>query len=69
MKKRDRFGVFTGDSVKINLKDYTPSGEPVPYGTNVDGVYFDGYPQLVKEEASRTQVRDKKGKGHNGCHA
>ena len=45
--------IYDGDSVKVTIKGYTPAGQPVPYGTNVKGVYFDGYPQIVKEEGSK----------------
>ncbi len=45
--------IFSGDSIKVTLKDYWPSPHPVPYGTDVTGVYFDGYPQIVKQEGSK----------------
>ena len=45
--------IFSGDEYRITVKGLDPVGEPVPYGTNVKGVYFDGYPQLVKQEESK----------------
>ena len=45
--------IFSGDSIKVTLKGYVPSPHAVPYGTDVTGVYFDGYPQIVKQEGSK----------------
>ena len=45
--------IYSGDSVKVRVQGHVPSPSPVPYGTDVEGVYFDGYPQIVKEEGSR----------------
>ena len=46
--------IYRGDDIRIRVKGYKPVGQPVPYGTNVKGVYFDGYPQLVKQEGSQS---------------
>ena len=54
--------IYDGDSFKVTIKGYVPSGQPVPYGTNVMGMYFDGYPQLVKEEESKPLYKVKKEK-------
>ena len=54
--------IYHGDSIKITIKGYVPTGHPVPYGTNVKGVLFDGYPQLVKEEGSKPVYKIKKEK-------
>ena len=45
--------VYDGDTIKVTIKGLVPVGFPVPYGTNVKGVCFDGYPQIVKEEGSK----------------
>lgn len=45
MKEQD---IYLGDSIRDNIKDYRPFAQPVAYGTNVKGVLFDGYPQVVK---------------------
>lgn len=45
--------VYNGDSIRIRLKDYEPMAQPVPYGTNLKGVYFDGYPQIQKQEGPK----------------
>lgn len=44
--------VYQGDSVNLSLKGYKPKATTVPYGSNVEGVYFDGYPQLEKAPLS-----------------
>lgn len=53
MAKQDRMSVFVLDSIAHKIKGFEPVAEAVPYGTDVDGVYFDGYPQIVKEEGSQ----------------
>ncbi len=55
-------GIYTGDSIKVMLKDYVPSAQPVPHGTQVQGVYFDGYPELLKNEGSQPRYGIKKEK-------
>ena len=45
--------VYRSDDVRMRLKGYKPVGQPVPYGTAVKGVYFNGYPQIVKKEGSQ----------------
>ena len=45
--------IYSGDSLTIRIKGIDPSAQEVPYGTEVKGVYFDGYPQIVKEEGSK----------------
>ena len=52
-KSESATSIYKGDSIGLAITGLDPKGEPVPYGTNVDGVYFDGYPQLVKKEASK----------------
>ena len=52
--------IYKGDSIRITVKGLDPIGQPVPYGTNVKGVYFDGYPQVVKEEGSKPIYKVKK---------
>ena len=47
------FGTYRTDDMALRVKGYRPFGQPVPYGTNVKGVYFDGYPQIVKQEGSQ----------------
>lgn len=54
--------IYTGDSVRINIKGYQPTAHPVPYGTKVEGMLFDGYPQIVKEEEAKPAYRVKKEK-------
>ena len=45
-----RVEIYDSNALQIHLKDYTPNAEPVPYGTDVEGRYFDGYPQVIKSE-------------------
>jgi hypothetical protein len=60
--KKGRQSVYRGDSMKITIKGYMPEAQRVPYGTDVRGVLFDGYPQLVKKEESKPVYRVKKEK-------
>ena len=50
-----RITIYNGDEIRpiLPLSENWPVAEPVPYGTDVEGVYFDGYPQIVKEEVSQ----------------
>lgn len=45
--------IYNGNEITVRVKGYKPVGQPVPYGTDVKGVYFDGYPQIVKQEGSQ----------------
>ncbi|HXJ17223.1 MAG TPA: hypothetical protein VNM68_08490 [Candidatus Polarisedimenticolia bacterium] len=33
---------YTGDSIRLMIKGLVTAATPVPYGTKVEGVYFDG---------------------------
>jgi uncharacterized protein len=54
--------IYSGDSASFMVKGVEPTPSPIPYGTEVKGVYFDGYPQLVKERGSQPtyQVKTEK---------
>jgi predicted acyl esterase len=54
--------IYSGNAIRYNIKDYSPSAQPIPYGTSVEGVLFDGYPQIVKQEASAPTYKVKKEK-------
>jgi predicted acyl esterase len=43
---------YKSDNLKLVLEGYAPKAQQVPYGTKVDGIYFDGYPQILKGEDS-----------------
>jgi uncharacterized protein len=58
----NKVSVYNGDSVRVTVKGYKPVAQPIPYGTEVKGVYFDGYPQLVKQEESKPIYKVKKEK-------
>jgi putative CocE/NonD family hydrolase len=44
--------IYSGDSFNVRIPEKTdvPVAHKVPYGTDLEGVYFEGYPQLVKQE-------------------
>jgi hypothetical protein len=41
--------IYSGDAARLTVKGYEPTAQAVPYGANVKGIYFDGYPQIVKQ--------------------
>ena len=45
--------VYAGDSIRLMIPGLVTARTLVPYGTKLKGVYFDGYPQLVKQRGSR----------------
>jgi len=51
--KSDRTSIYRGDEIRPRLKDYKPSAHAIPYGMDFQGAYFDGYPQIIKREASK----------------
>jgi predicted acyl esterase len=54
--------VYSGDSLNLTVRDYVPSPHVVSPGEAVEGVYFDGYPQIVKEPGSQPTYEVKKEK-------
>jgi len=57
--KVDRQSIYSGDSIRVKIKGYKPFPQPIPFGTNVEGVHFDGYPQIIKHEASKPSYQVK----------
>jgi predicted acyl esterase len=53
--KSERTTIHHGDEIRPRIKDYKPFAQPVPYGTDIKGVYFDGYPKLVTQESSKPE--------------
>ena len=53
-KSANRTIVYHGDNIQIQ-QDYAVLAKPVqiPYGTDIEGKLFDGYPQVIKEEGSK----------------
>ncbi|WP_096701514.1 CocE/NonD family hydrolase [Magnetospirillum sp. 15-1] len=49
-----RRSTYSGDESAVVITGHKSKGHAIPYGTKVDGVLFDGYPQLVKEQGSAT---------------
>lgn len=50
MTNSPRVSVYSGNEIQAHIANYTPAPEIVPYGTEIKGVYFDGYPQITKTE-------------------
>ncbi|MHB0708088.1 CocE/NonD family hydrolase [Roseomonas mucosa] len=47
--------IYKGDDLDFVIKGYVAKPQEVPFGTKVEGVLFDGYPQLIKQESSQPQ--------------
>jgi len=45
--------IYRGNDIIMRVKGYKPMGQRVKPGTDVKGVLFDGYPQIIKEEESK----------------
>jgi putative CocE/NonD family hydrolase len=60
--KSNPTAIYSGDSIKATVKGYVPTPQTVPYGADVKGVYFDGYPQIIKQEGSKPVYQIKKEK-------
>jgi len=54
--------IYSGDSARITIRGYAPTAQIVPYGTNTKGTYFDGYPQIIKQEGSKPVYKIRKEK-------
>lgn len=54
--------VYKPDSIGLMIPGLEPEPELIPYGTDVRGKYFDGYPQLVKVPPSEPRYRMRKEK-------
>ena len=54
--------IYSGDSARVTIKGYVPSPQAISYGADVKGIYFDGYPQIVKQEGSQPVYKVKKEK-------
>ncbi len=50
MANDSRVSVYSGNELQAHIPHYTPKPEAVPYGAPTTGVYFDGYPQVIKSE-------------------
>jgi predicted acyl esterase len=51
--KSSRVTIYHADEIRPRLKSDRPFPQAVDPDTKVEGVYFDGYPQIVKHEGSR----------------
>lgn len=49
-QNNSRVSIYSGNEIQAHVSGYIPKPEPVPYGADVKGVYFDGYPQIIKSE-------------------
>lgn len=52
-RKTTRQKVYNADELVVQLKNQFATAEKVPYGTDVKGVYFDGYPEIIKGEETQ----------------
>lgn len=48
-----RHEIYNGNDLKFIIEGYTAKPQQIPFGTDIEGVFFDGYPQLIKEEGSQ----------------
>ena len=46
----NRTSVYDGSAIHAHIPNYVPEATKVPCGTDVEGKFFDGYPQIVKSE-------------------
>ena len=51
--------VYSGDATRIVIKGLVPTSTHIPFGTEIAGMYFDGYPQIVKEAGSQPEYEVK----------
>lgn len=59
MANNSRASVYSGSAHQGHVAGFTPEAQAVPFGTDVKGVYFDGYPQIVKEALPEPQYEVK----------
>ena len=60
--ENSRASIYVGDSIRWTIEGYEPAPQSVAHGTDVEGVYFEGYPQIVKQEGSKPVYGVKKEK-------
>lgn len=49
-QQNPRVSIYSGNEIQAHVSGYIPHPQAVPFGADVDGVYFDGYPQIIKSE-------------------
>ena len=49
--------IYSGDSLAVNIKGHRAVPQPIPFGSKIEGVLFDGYPQLVKNKGSEPDYK------------
>lgn len=49
-ESNNRTSVYDGNAIHAHIANYVPEATKVPCGTDVEGKFFDGYPQIVKSE-------------------
>ncbi|WP_141400472.1 CocE/NonD family hydrolase [Magnetospirillum sp. 15-1] len=54
--------IYNADQIRLMVPGYKAFGQPVPFGSKTDGVYYDGYPQLVKTDQRGPEFGIKKEK-------
>lgn len=59
MANNSRVSIYSGCEVQGHVAGFTPAAQAVPYGTDVKGMYFDGYPQIIKSEIAEPKYEIK----------
>ena len=59
IKHDARVSIYSGKEIQAHIPNYVPQPQPVPYGEAVTGVYFDGYPQVIKSELPQPKYQVK----------
>jgi len=54
-----RASIYLADEIQGVLSGFVPSAQAVPYGSDVEDVYFDGYPQIIKSEIAEPKYEVK----------
>lgn len=53
-EQRDsRQEVYRGDDLTVQRKGHRAQAEKIPFGADIEGVLFDGYPELIKGEETQ----------------
>ena len=58
-KSDTRQEIYDGNQFSVQLSGYRPEAEKIPFGTNTEGKYYDGYPQIIKGEETPPEYKIK----------
>jgi putative CocE/NonD family hydrolase len=45
-----RAEIYSGNDVQSHVAGYVPEAQEISFGSAVEGIYFDGYPQIIKSK-------------------